>query len=86
MKRLTAGRETCVLWKDKRTTLKNLFDLKYLFMVEVAEYAVFQKIDHDPDFNWWAKHVLRIRDIIISKVKQRGAKKYANRVMKFGIE
>ena len=35
-------------------------------------------------FMW--KHALRRQDIIISKVKQRGAKKYTKKTMKFGIE
>ena len=86
MKRSTAGWEICVLWKDESTTWEKLSDLKECYPVETAEYAVLQKLDHEPAFNWWVKHVLRKRDRIISKVKQRGAKKYAKTTMKFGIE
>ena len=74
MKRSTAGWEICVLWKDESTTWEKLSDLKECYPVETAEYAVLQKLDHEPAFNWWVKHVLRKRDRIISKVKQRGLK------------
>ena len=45
-----------------------------------------QKVDHDPEFNWWVKHVLMKQDQIVAKVRQHGAKKYAKTMMKFGIE
>ena len=60
--------------------------LKEFYPVELEEYKVLQKIDHEPDFNWFAKHVLRRRGKIISKVKQRSAKNYVKKTMKFGIE
>ena len=86
LKRSTAGWEICVLWKDESTSWEKLSDLKECYPVETAEYAVLQKIDHEPAFNWWVKHVLQKRDRIISKVKQRRAKKYARTTMKFGVE
>ena len=46
---------------------------------------VIQKVDHEPAFNWWVKHVLRKQDLIVSKLQKRGAKKYAKTMMKFGI-
>ena len=45
-----------------------------------------QKVDHEPEFNWWVKHVLRERYQIVAKVRQRDAKKYAKKTMKFRIE
>ena len=45
-----------------------------------------QNVDHEPDFNWWEKQVLRRQDKIISKVNHRGAKKYVRKTMNFGIE
>jgi len=77
MKHSTAGWEICMLWNDESTSWEKLSDLKECYPVETAEYAVLQKIDHEPTFNWWVKYVLRKRDRIISKVKQRRAKKYA---------
>jgi hypothetical protein len=75
MKFSTAGWE-CVLWKYESTTWEKISDLKACYLVETAEYAVLQDIDHEPTFNWWAKRVLRKRDRIILKVKQRGVKNY----------
>ena len=60
--------------------------LKEFYPVELEEYKVLQKIDHEPDFNWWENHVIQRRDIIISKVKHFVVKNYVKRTMKFGIE
>ena len=45
-----------------------------------------QKVDHEPAFSWWLKHMLQKRDRIVAKVRQRGAKKYAKTTMKSGID
>jgi hypothetical protein len=58
-----------------------LKDLKESFPVQVAEYAVVNKIVKEAAFAWWAKHVLRKRDRIIKKVKSR----YWERTHKYGI-
>ena len=50
--------------------------------VELAEYAVANKISEEPAFAWWVCDVLRRRDRIIKKVKSR----YWSRTHKFGIE
>jgi hypothetical protein len=55
--------------------------LKHFFPVELAEYALVNKIIEEPAFAWWAKHVLRKRDRIIKKVKLR----YWDRTHKYGI-
>ena len=39
--------------------------------VEVAEYAVANRIVEEPTFAWWVPHTLRKRNRIISKVKSR---------------
>jgi hypothetical protein len=49
--------------------------------IEVAEYAVVNKIVEEPAFAWWAKKVLCKRDHIIWKVKAR----YWQRTHKYGI-
>ena len=49
-------------------------------------YLVIQNVDHDPAFNCWVKHMLREGDRIVSKVRQRGANKYAKTTMKFRID
>ena len=50
--------------------------------MQMAKFAVAQGIDHELDFNWWVKHVLKKRDRIIACVrKQQYMKSH-----KFGID
>ena len=56
-------------------------DLKNSNPVEVAEYAVANRIQDEPAFAWWVKTVLRRRNRIISKVK----KKYWRTTHKYGV-
>ena len=49
--------------------------------VELAEYALSNKIQEEPAFKWWVPTVLRKRKRIINKVK----KKYWRTTHKFGI-
>jgi hypothetical protein len=58
-----------------------LKDLKESFPVQLAEYAVGNKIAEEPAFAWWVPYTIRKRDRIISKVKS----KYWKRTHKFGI-
>jgi len=48
----------------------------------MAEYAVLNRISEEPAFAWWTKHVLKKRDMIISKTMRHWVKthKYAIRV------
>jgi hypothetical protein len=46
---------------------------------------VTQGIDHELAFNWWAPHVLKKRDRIISLVHKRTTH-YLKRTHKFGVE
>ena len=50
-------------------------------LVQVAEYAVANKILEEPAFAWWARHVLQKRDRIIRKVKSR----FWDRTHKYGV-
>ena len=82
-KRLTTkGWKLLVEWKDTSVSWEPLKDMKEAFPLEVAEYAVANKIVEQPAFAWWAKNALRTRDRIISKVKS----KYWKRTHKFGVE
>ena len=85
MRRSTVGWQLCCQWKDKSTSWEKLSDLKESHPLETAEYATAMNIDHEPAFNWWAPHVLKKRDRIISLVKQRKPR-YLKRTHKFGIE
>ena len=37
--------------------------------MEMVEFAVAQKINKEPAFNWWVPHVLKKREAIIKLVK-----------------
>jgi hypothetical protein len=76
----TKGWKLLVSWKDGSSSWVPLKDLKDSFPVEVAEYAMVNKILEEPAFAWWAKHVLCKRNRIIKKVKSR-----LNRTHKYGI-
>jgi Reverse transcriptase (RNA-dependent DNA polymerase) len=59
-----------------------LSDEKDLHPIEVAKYAVANKIVEQPAFAWWAKQVLKKRNCHIKKAKSR----YWKRTHKFGVE
>ena len=81
LRKTTKGWHLCVEWKDGTTTEERLADLKESYPIEVAEYAVAQKIDHEPAFAWWVPYVLKSRNRIIAAVNRR----YHKRTHKFGI-
>ena len=58
--------------------LKELKDSSY--PVQIAEYAMANKIANEPAFNWWVHTVLRKRNRIVAKVKR-----YWRMTHKFGI-
>ena len=47
----------------------DLKDVKEASPIELAEYAVANKIDKEPAFAWWVPYTLKKRQRIISKVK-----------------
>ena len=77
----TRGWWLLVEWKDGSTSWVRLKDLKSGYAVELAEYAVANRLVEEPAFQWWVPHTLRKRNRIISKVKS----KYWDTTHKFGI-
>jgi hypothetical protein len=72
-------------WKDKSSDWLPLADLKQgiLPYIQVAVYAVNNKIASEPAVAWWVSHVLlKQRNRIIKKVQTR----HRNRTHKFGIK
>jgi hypothetical protein len=57
-----------------------LKDLKDSYPIQIAEYAMANKIANEPAFNWWVHTVLRKRNRIVAKVKR-----YWRTTHKFGI-
>lgn len=83
MRRTTKGWKLLVQWKDGSSTWTSLKDLKESNPVQVAKYAVANKIVSQPAFAWWAKDELRRRDRIISKVKSSTGNARINLVYKY---
>jgi hypothetical protein len=68
-KKTTRGWKLLCQWKDNSTSWVPLVDLKDSNPVELAEYAVANRIDQEPAFRWWVADVLRKRNRIIAKLK-----------------
>jgi hypothetical protein len=78
----TKGRNICLSWEDGSTSWHSLADVKNSYPILMAEYAVVNKLQHEPAFNWWVKHTLKRKARIIKATKSR----YAKRTHKFGIK
>jgi len=78
----TQGWKLQVEWKDGSSSWVKLKDLKESNPVEVAEYAVTNRLVEEPAFKWWVHHVLKKRNRIIAKMKS----KYWRVTHKFGIK
>jgi Reverse transcriptase (RNA-dependent DNA polymerase) len=80
-KKTTRGWHLLVQWKDGTVSWERLADIKASNPVEVAEYAVANRLVEEPAYKWWVPHVIKRRNRIISKVKSR----YWKTTHKFGI-
>jgi hypothetical protein len=76
----TRGWSLLVSWKDGSSDWVPVKDLKDAYPIQIAEYAVANKIANEPAFNWWVHTVLRKRNRIVAKVKR-----YWRTTHKFGI-
>jgi hypothetical protein len=79
------GWQICCQWRDGSTSWQDVALLRNSHPVEAAEYAVAQKIDTEPAFNWWVPHVIKKREAIIKAVKSRKTG-VLRKSHKFGIE
>jgi hypothetical protein len=57
--------------------------MKEAYPVQTAEYAIANKLEHQPAFAWWVGTTLRRRDLIIASATNT---RYHKRTHKFGIE
>ena len=78
----TKGWKLCVQWKDGSTSWEPLKRLKESYPVEIAEYAVANKIASEPAFAWWVPYTMKRKARMIAAANTR----YAQRTHKFGIE
>ena len=67
----TKGIEVLVQWKYGSTTWVTLTDMKNLYPVQMAEYAVQHRIAGDPAFAWWIRNVLSKRNCINEKLESK---------------
>ena len=81
-KKTTKGWKLLVSWKGGSSDWVDLKDLKEAHPIELAEYAIANRLDEEPAFAWWVADALRSRNRIVSKVKSR----YWKTSHKFGIE
>jgi len=77
----TKGWKLCVTWKDGSTSWETLADMKHSFPVQVAEYAMANKLQDSPAFRWWVPDVLKRKMRMIKAVKSR----YMKKTHKYGI-
>ena len=77
----TKGWHICVQWKDGSTSWVTLKDLKNAYPIELANYAIENKIDDEPAFAWWVPYTKRKVKQIMSKIKS----KYWQKTHKYGI-
>ena len=78
----TKGWSVQVKWKDGSVSWHPLSLIKSSNPIELAEYAVSNKLSEEPAFKWWVGQTLRKRNKLINKFKtMRTPKK-----IKFGIE
>ena len=67
LRKTTQGWKLCIEWKDGSTTWEPLKDFKESNPIEVSEYAVANKIDHEPAFAWWVPDTLRSEERRVGK-------------------
>ena len=80
-----AGWKICCQWKDGSISWEKLSKLTESHPVQTAEFADAQWFDHEPAFNWWVKHVLKNRDMIIAIIRK-WQTRYLKKSHQFDIE
>ena len=70
-KNTTKGWKILCQWKDGSSDWVDLKYVKGSNPIELAEYAVANRIQEKPAFKWWVSETLRVRNRIIGKVKSR---------------
>jgi hypothetical protein len=78
----TKGWNLKVQWENGEQSWIKLKDIKEANPIEVAEYAIRNKIDSEPAFAWWIRHTLKKKKAFISKTMR----KIKRNNMKFGVK
>ena len=80
-KKTTTGWDIEIEWVDGTTSWLPMKEVKATNSIELAQYAVENKIDHEPAFDWWVKPTLKRKRRLIKLSKMRHKKSG----YKFGI-
>ena len=80
-RRTTKGWKLCIAWVDGSTSWESLSNMKDSFPVQVAEYAVAQKLQDIPAFAWRVPETLKRKQRMIKAIKTR----YMKKTHKYGI-
>ena len=79
--RTTRGWEFYVQWRGGSGDWVSLKDLKDSYPIDLAQYAIDNKLETEAAFAWWVPYVQRKKRIIIQKLKS----KYWQKTHKYGI-
>ena len=82
-RRTTKGWQLCLELHGGGTEWVDLKIAKESYPIEVAEYAVANKLVSEPAFSWWVPMTLRKRDRVLKAVKSRAL---TRKNEKFGLE
>mgnify|MGYP006209932497 CR=1 FL=1 len=74
LQKTTTGWDLEVEWVDGSTSWVSLKDLKESNSLEVSQYAVNNRIDTEPAFNWWVKKHLKQHKQMIKMSQRRHIK------------
>ena len=70
-KRTTQGWKILVEYRNGEQSWVKLADVKASYPIELAEYAVVNRLTDEPVFRWWVRDTLKKRNRFISKLKSR---------------
>ena len=69
LRKTTVGWKLLVCWKNNSTKWIPLKIMKESYPVQVAEFAVANKLVQDPAFCWWVPYTSQKRDVILDSIK-----------------
>lgn len=79
-RRTTKGWELLAEMKGGEQEWLTLLVAKKAFPIEVAKYAVANKLVEEPAFRWWVPYLLRKRNRILKALKRRSVKRRKRRI------
>jgi hypothetical protein len=78
MRKTTKGWDISIQWRDDSTSWEPLKNIKESNPIQLAEYAVANKIADETAFAWWIYEVLKRQDRMMYAIKTRYKKRTHN--------